>query len=248
MTVRRGEADPRRGAAATAVTKALRPPNADRFAGGREYTLHSIRPRSTAPRPRPSRLGRLRAVPGDARIASPTSRFEIVEAPTPGPPAEGAVQDPGPADRPGARGGPGPAQGPGPSSLQNDPNFLFERIENFGGTVAGETRILALVATVASWLIIIAYLWFRFKSLVYGLAAVLALVHDVLVTLGAVAVSYWLDTIPGVREFLLLDQFKIDLPMIAAFLTLIGFSVNDTIVIFDRIREIKGKTPYLTPR
>jgi SecD/SecF fusion protein len=97
-------------------------------------------------------------------------------------------------------------------------------------------------------LIIIVYLWFRFKSLVYGLAAVLAVVHDVLITLGAVAVTYWLAMIPGVREFLLLDQFKIDLPMIAAFLTLIGFSVNDTIVIFDRIREIKGKTPYLTPK
>ena len=132
--------------------------------------------------------------------------------------------------------------------LQNDPNLLFERITNFGSTVAGETRTLALIATVASWLIIIVYLWFRFKSLVYGLAAVLALVHDVLVTLGAVAVTYWLATIPGIREFLLLDQFKIDLPMIAAFLTLIGFSVNDTIVIFDRIREIKGKTPYLTAK
>ena len=132
--------------------------------------------------------------------------------------------------------------------LQNDPNLLFERITNFGSTVAGETRTLALIATVASWLIIIVYLWFRFKSLIYGLAAVLAVVHDVLVTLGAVAVTYWLATIPGVREFLLLDQFKIDLPMIAAFLTLIGFSVNDTIVIFDRIREIKGKTPYLTAK
>ena len=95
----------------------------------------------------------------------------------------------------------------------------------------------------ASWLIIIAYLWFRFKSLTYGLAAVLAVVHDVLITLGAVAVSYWLAMIPGVSELLMIDQFKIDLPMVAAFLTLIGFSVNDTIVIFDRIREIKGKTP-----
>src|SRR5206468_10687084 len=65
-----------------------------------------------------------------------------------------------------------------------------------------------------------------------GLAAVIALVHDVLITLGAVAIS----------------PYKIDLPMIAAFLTLIGFSVNDTIVIFDRIREIKGKTPVLTPK
>ena len=51
---------------------------------------------------------------------------------------------------------------------------------NFGSTVAGETRNLALIATVASWLIIIAYLWWRFKSFTYGLAAVLAVVHDVL--------------------------------------------------------------------
>ncbi len=91
--------------------------------------------------------------------------------------------------------------------------------------------MLAIVAIVLSWLVIIAYLWFRFKSVGYGLAAVLALVHDVLITLGAVAIS----------------PYKIDLPMIAAFLTLIGFSVNDTIVIFDRIREIKGKSPRLTP-
>ena len=133
------------------------------------------------------------------------------------------------------------------TSLENNRDLLFERITNFGSTVAGETRTLALIATVASWLIIIAYLWFRFKSLTYGLAAVLAVVHDVLITLGAVAVSYWLALIPGM-QFLQMDQFKIDLPMIAAFLTLIGFSVNDTIVIFDRIREIKGKTPYLTEK
>ena len=74
----------------------------------------------------------------------------------------------------------------------------------------------------------------------------LAVVHDVLITLGAIAVSYWLAKIPGLNTLLQIDQFKIDLPIVAAFLTLIGFSVNDTIVIFDRIREIKGKTPHLT--
>ena len=58
--------------------------------------------------------------------------------------------------------------------MAEDPNLLFERLTNFGGTVAGETSRLALIAIVASWLIIIAYLWFRFKSLTYGLAAVLA--------------------------------------------------------------------------
>jgi SecD/SecF fusion protein len=134
------------------------------------------------------------------------------------------------------------------ANLADNRDLLFERITNVGSTVADEFRKLALIATVASWLIIIGYLWFRFKSLTYGLAAVLAVVHDVLITLGAVAVSYWLALIPGVREILLVEQFKIDLPMIAAFLTLIGFSVNDTIVIFDRIREIRGKTPYLTEK
>jgi SecD/SecF fusion protein len=116
--------------------------------------------------------------------------------------------------------------------LREDKDFLFERLENFGSVVAGETRQKALVAIVASWLIIIAYLWFRFQAVAYGVAAVIALIHDVLIALGAVALA----------------GYKIDLPMIAAFLTLIGFSVNDTIVIFDRIRELKGKSPNLTPR
>ena len=72
------------------------------------------------------------------------------------------------------------------------------------------------------------------------------MIHDVLVTLGAVAATYWLGQVGVFHQFLGIDHYKIDLPMIAAFLTLIGFSVNDTIVIFDRIREIKGKTPGLT--
>lgn len=106
-------------------------------------------------------------------------------------------------------------------SLPNDPSLVFERRENFGAQVAKDTQVVALTAIVASWLAIIAYLWFRFKSVTFGFAAVIALVHDVLIALGAVALS----------------PYKIDLPMIAAFLTIIGFSVNDTIVIFDRMRE-----------
>ncbi len=128
------------------------------------------------------------------------------------------------------------------AAVANDPSLMFERLSNFGGTVAGETQKLAMIAIIASWAIIAAYLWLRFKSWTYGFAAVLALVHDVLVALGAVALTYWLAQIPGVSSLLMIEQFKIDLPMIAAFLTLIGFSVNDTIVIFDRLRELKGKT------
>ncbi len=133
-------------------------------------------------------------------------------------------------------------------SLASNRDLLFERITNFGGTVASDTRTLALIATVASWVIIIVYLWWRFHSFTYGLAAVLAVVHDVLITLGAIAISYWVARVPVINSLFMIDQFKIDLPIVAAFLTLIGFSVNDTIVIFDRIREIKGKTPHLTTK
>jgi SecD/SecF fusion protein len=77
---------------------------------------------------------------------------------------------------------------------------------------------------------------------VYGLAAVVALVHDVLVTLGVIALSAYFTMIPTI------DPFKIGLTALAAFLTIIGYSLNDTIVVFDRIREVRGKAPRLTSR
>jgi SecD/SecF fusion protein len=158
-------------------------------------------------------------------VASPTTRFEVIN-----PGATTAAEADTPAQALRLRTNLEPEQAEKTltnlaAALNSDPNFLFERLENFGGIVAGETRNLAMVAIVLSWLIMIAYLWLRFKSASYGLASVLALVHDVLFTLGAVAAC----------------GYKIDLPMIAAFLTLIGFSVNDTIVIFDRIRRSRAR-------
>ncbi|MDE2508802.1 MAG: protein translocase subunit SecD [Planctomycetota bacterium] len=213
-----------------------------RFASGREYVLkfNTTNFNSTLP-PEQTIAAIFARVLAEAKIANPDARVEVVKLR-----AQGSNElllrtdlEPEVAE----------AQLKAlATSLQSDKNLLFERITNFGGTVAAETRRLALTATIASWLIIIGYLWFRFKSLTYGLAAVIAVVHDVLVTLGAVALTYWLAQVPVLRTVLMLDQMKIDLPMIAAFLTLIGFSVNDTIVIFDRIRELKGKTPDLTSK
>ncbi|MCA9266827.1 MAG: protein translocase subunit SecF, partial [Planctomycetales bacterium] len=114
-----------------------------------------------------------------------------------------------------------------------------------GGQVAGDMRETAIEALLASILGIVGYLWFRFQRVVFGLAAVIAVVHDVLVTLGALAASLWLSRVFG---FLLVDEFKISLPVVAALLTIIGYSLNDTIVIFDRIREIRGKNPDLTTK
>ncbi len=71
----------------------------------------------------------------------------------------------------------------------------------------------------------------------------IALLHDVLITLGIVALCHWLT---GPLGFLMIEDFKMDLIMVAAFLTIIGYSLNDTIVVFDRIREVRGKSPRLT--
>ncbi len=232
--------------AADASKPGATPPAAgstDRFAGGRAYPLTFTRPVTST-----KIVTLFRKVVADSGVANAETRFEIVDpTATPSSPANAEVKslalrtdlDDAAVQK---------LLGSLSTAVKSDTSLLFEQSESIGTTVAGETRILAIIATVASWLIIAGYLWFRFKSLSYGLAAIIAVIHDVLVTLGAVAVTYWLAMIPGLREILLIEQLKIDLPMITAFLTLIGFSVNDTIVIFDRIREIKGKTPVLTPK
>jgi SecD/SecF fusion protein len=122
---------------------------------------------------------------------------------------------------------------------------FFPAATAIGGAVATGTRWQAIYALVASWCLIILYLWIRFQRVAFGVAAVIALIHDVLVMLGAVALSYYIAPLFG---FLLVEPFKIDLPMVAAFLTIIGYSVNDTIVVFDRIREVRGKDPNLTAK
>ena len=118
----------------------------------------------------------------------------------------------------------------------------FPTISAVGGQIARDTQIQALVAVVASFLGIIAYVWIRFQNVAFGLAAVIALIHDVLIVVGAIAISQY---VTGWAPFLLLNDLKISLPVIAALLTVIGYSINDTIVIFDRMREVRGKRPEL---
>ena len=131
------------------------------------------------------------------------------------------------------------------STMRDDMNSepIWHAADKIGSQVAGKTQSLAVWALLSSLLGIVAYIWIRFQKVVFGLAAVVALVHDVLITLGAIAVSFWLA---GVLGFLQIEEFKISLPVVAAFLTIIGYSLNDTIVVFDRIREVRGKSPDLT--
>ena len=126
-----------------------------------------------------------------------------------------------------------------------DETPFFPEIDTFNSSVAGEMKQQAILAMLISLVAIIGYIWFRFQNITFGFAAVAALVHDVLVVVGMVAAASLLAKSP-VGAMLGFTDFKINLPMIAAFLTIIGYSLNDTIVVFDRIREVRGKNPALT--
>ena len=127
------------------------------------------------------------------------------------------------------------------SRMNQDPVWVSSSA--VGSRVAGDMIGRAFGALFASILCIIGYIWFRFQRVIYGFAAVAALIHDVLITLGAIAVS---AAVADYLGFLLIDPFKISLTVVAAILTIIGYSLNDTIVVFDRIRETKGKATKLT--
>ena len=98
--------------------------------------------------------------------------------------------------------------------------FTVRNVEIVGPQVGAQLRRQALLATLYSLAGMLVYLWFRFE-LIYGVAAVVAVFHDTLITIGAFSLA----------------NREITLTVIAAILTLIGYSMNDTIVVFDRIRE-----------
>jgi preprotein translocase subunit SecF len=111
------------------------------------------------------------------------------------------------------------------SALQAHYNNYFNpntgvKVDVVGPTVGHQLEKQATLATLYSMLGMLIYLWFRFQ-LIYGVAAVVACFHDTLITVGAFA----------------LTGREISLTVIAAILTLVGYSMNDTIVVFDRIRE-----------
>ncbi|MFQ5541261.1 MAG: protein translocase subunit SecF [Candidatus Binatia bacterium] len=98
--------------------------------------------------------------------------------------------------------------------------FEIRRIESVGPKVGKDLRRRGILSVIAAMIMMGVYIWFRFE-LRFGLGAILALVHDVLITAGA----------------LVLVNYEFDLPIVAALLTIAGYSVNDTVVVCDRVRE-----------
>ena len=98
--------------------------------------------------------------------------------------------------------------------------FEIRRIEFVGPKIGEDLRYRGVMSVIVATIMMGVYIWFRFQFR-FGIGAVIALIHDVLVTVGA----------------LMLANYEFDLTIIAALLTIVGFSVNDTVVICDRIRE-----------
>ena len=107
-----------------------------------------------------------------------------------------------------------------------DVSFTIERFEKIGPKIGDELRSDAINAIIAALLLISIYISFRFDRF-YAYGSLAALTHDILITLGIFSIL----------------NIDIDLTIIAAFLTIVGYSLNDTIVVFDRIRETQIKFP-----
>ena len=101
-----------------------------------------------------------------------------------------------------------------------DTAITFPSVESVGPKVSGELVDTAIYAVLASLVAISIYIWFRFEWQ-FAIGAIISLLHDVLVTMGVFAVF----------------QIKFDLTTVAALLTIVGYSINDTVVVFDRLRE-----------
>jgi SecD/SecF fusion protein len=122
-------------------------------------------------------------------------------------------------------------------------------VQSFSAAIAETFTANAITALVLSFVFIGIYIWVRFAAPRYSLAAIVALVHDVLTVIGLIALAEILYDASATRSFAnaaLLLPFKIDLNMVAALLTIAGYSLNDTVVIMDRIRENRGKLPHAT--
>jgi preprotein translocase subunit SecF len=101
-----------------------------------------------------------------------------------------------------------------------DPSITFPAVESVGPKVSGELILSAILAVLGATLGILIYIWLRFEWQ-FAVGAVVALVHDVVVTIGIFAAF----------------QIRFDLAIVAALLTILGYSINDTVVVFDRLRE-----------
>jgi SecD/SecF fusion protein len=121
----------------------------------------------------------------------------------------------------------------------------LEQVSSISPAVARDLAEQAVFAVLLSFVGMLIYIWIRFGSLLYSVATVIGVVFNVAVCLGLLAMTKWIGE-TGVGQALRIQDFRIDLNVVAALLIVIGYSLNDTIVILDRVRENRGKLPFAT--
>jgi preprotein translocase subunit SecF len=104
--------------------------------------------------------------------------------------------------------------------IENFPGVQIEGTSVIGGAVSGELVVAGATAIIVALLLMLIYIWFRFEWQ-YSVGAIVALTHDVIATIGLFSIT----------------QMTFDLATVAAILTIVGYSMNDTVVVYDRIRE-----------
>ena len=193
------------------------------------------------------------ASPGASGSAAPSASPAPTTASSPAP---SASPSPTPSPTAAPTASPAPTTAPGPSQFPGSANLVptqgeigeiaFGLQEKFG-PITEQAKLSSIGAVVSADLIqqaaililvgslgILAWITLRFRDVKFGVTALVALLHDVIVVIGIFAI---LGTLLGV---------KIDGLFVTAMLTVIGFSVHDTIVVFDRIREVRGKSKVIT--
>lgn len=118
----------------------------------------------------------------------------------------------------------------------------LEQVSSISPSVARDLAQQAILAVLLSFVGMLVYIWIRFGSLLYSLATVIGVIFNVAVCLGLLAMTKWIGE-TGIGNTLRIQDFRIDLNVVAALLIVIGYSLNDTIVILDRVRENRGKLP-----
>jgi SecD/SecF fusion protein len=120
-------------------------------------------------------------------------------------------------------------------------------VQSFSAAVAETFANRAIVSVLLATLLIVIYIWVRFNSFRYSAASIVCTLHDCLVAIGFVGLATVVyRNLPDVAAPLGILPFKIDLNVMAAILTILGYSLNDTVIVMDRIRETRGKLPYAT--
>jgi len=121
----------------------------------------------------------------------------------------------------------------------------LDQVASFSPSVAQSLLANAVIAVGLSLILMLGYIWIRFGSLRYSIGTVLSLTFNLCVCLGFLAASAWLSK-TSIGASLGIQEFRIDLNVIAGLLAIVGYDINDSIVILDRVRERRGRMAYAT--